>query len=209
METKKWLGAIAIILLAICQLPLSSCSRKLHTETSLSEHYGEKTYDQPVTTQHLKVDIAPAANTLYARNTPEGKDRSDLSASRIIETARNYIGIPHCMGGFTTRCMDCSGMVMIVFAEHGITLPHNAQEQSKYGELIQRKEDLREGDLVFFKESYKTTRYITHSGIYVGDGRFIHASVSEGVTITSLDDKWWKDKYVFGTRILMQQKKRN
>ncbi len=53
----------------------------------------------------------------------------------------------------------------------------------------------------FFIRSYKTHHFITHSGIYVGDNKFIHTSSKNGVTITSLDDPWWNEKFIFGTRI--------
>lgn len=123
-------------------------------------------------------------------------------AEKIIATAKEYLGVPHCMGGISTRCIDCSGLVMVVFEEFGIQLPHNAQEQSKHGIIIKEKKDLRKGDLLFFHGSYKTSRFITHSAIYMGDNKFIHTSSGNGVSITHLTDPWWKDKYVFGTRLL-------
>jgi cell wall-associated NlpC family hydrolase len=91
---------------------------------------------------------------------------------------------------------------MIVFEEFGISLPHNAQGQSKYGTLIKSRDNLRKGDIVFFHGSYKTSNYITHSGIYAGDNKFIHTSSGKGVTITSMDDSWWKGKFAFGSRII-------
>ena len=105
------------------------------------------------------------------------------------------------MGGTTRKCMDCSGLLVAVFARYDIRLPHNSEEQAKYGRLIAVKDELRKGDLVFFIRSYKTQRFITHSGIYLGNNEFIHASSTNGVTITSLDDNWWKGKFIFGTRV--------
>jgi cell wall-associated NlpC family hydrolase len=61
---------------------------------------------------------------------------------------------------------------------------------------------LKKGDLVFFIRSYETHHFITHSGIYLGDNKFIHTSSKKGVTITSLSDTWWKERYIFGTRVL-------
>ena len=119
----------------------------------------------------------------------------------IIATALEYLGVPHCMGGRTSRCMDCSGLLVAVFASHNILLPHNSEEQARYGRIIPGMEELMAGDLVFFVRSYRTNRLITHSGIYAGDGRFIHASTSRGVTVTSLYDPWWNERFVFGTRI--------
>ncbi|MHC1732186.1 MAG: C40 family peptidase [Bacteroidales bacterium] len=125
-----------------------------------------------------------------------------VTAAAIIETARGYIGVPHCMGGTTSRCMDCSGLIFRVFSTHGITLPHNSEEQARYGQIITEREMLIPGDLLFFVRTYNTSRLITHSGIYVGEGRFIHTSSSRGVITTSLNDPWWSQRYLFATRIL-------
>jgi cell wall-associated NlpC family hydrolase len=105
------------------------------------------------------------------------------------------------MGGTSRKCMDCSGLLMTVFATHNIQLPHNSEEQARYGTIISGMDELRKGDLVFFIRTYKTNSFITHSGIYLGDGNFIHTSSSKGVTITSLNNSWWADKFIFGTRV--------
>lgn len=120
----------------------------------------------------------------------------------IIETARGYLGVPHCMGGTTAKCMDCSGFVFRVFATNGIILPHSSEEQARYGKIVPEKDLLIPGDLVFFIRTYSTSRVITHSGIYLGDGSFIHASSSQGVTVTSLNDPYWNVRYIFATRLL-------
>lgn len=202
---------ILFLLLAVSQAG-TFCTRKLHPD--IPEHRditGNKMPAGNIT--DINDSFSAEKNTGIEINSKrklqELKDSSmvrDIEtiqlADKIIATAREYLGIPHCMGGITTRCLDCSGFVMIVFDRYGIDLPHNAQEQSKFGSMIKDKKDLSKGDLVFFHGSYKTTRYITHSGIYIGDNQFIHTSVGKGVTVTSLDDSWWKNKYVFGTRII-------
>jgi cell wall-associated NlpC family hydrolase len=128
-------------------------------------------------------------------------DTGKTSPDDIIQTARKYLGVPHCMGGTTMKCMDCSGLLVTVFAAHNIHLPHNSEEQARYGIIIAGMDELRKGDLVFFVRSYKTNRLITHSGIYIGSNQFIHTSSSKGVTITSLSNSWWEEKFFFGTRI--------
>ena len=77
-----------------------------------------------------------------------------------------------------------------VFRKYGVSLPHNSEEQARYGKIIPGVKDLRKGDLVFFIRSYKTDNFITHSGICIGNNEFIHTSTSRGVTITSLNDLW-------------------
>jgi cell wall-associated NlpC family hydrolase len=125
-----------------------------------------------------------------------------VTVAAIIETARGYLGVPHCMGGTTSRCMDCSGLIFRVFSIHGIALPHNSEEQARYGQIITEREMLIPGDLLFFVRTYNTSRLITHTGLYVGEGRFIHTSSSRGVITTSLNDPWWSQRYLFATRIL-------
>lgn len=128
-------------------------------------------------------------------------ETKNTNITEFIKTAHKYLGTPHCMGGNTKKCTDCSGFLMAVFAEHHVNLPHNSQEQARYGKMILSKNKLQKGDLVFFTNTYATSSYITHAGIYLGNNTFIHASSSKGVTITSLDNSWWEDKYVFGTRV--------
>jgi lipoprotein Spr len=134
-------------------------------------------------------------------------DRKELetgatTSDEIIASAMDFLGVPHCMGGTTRECIDCSGLLFAVFSGFGIKLPHGSQEQAWYGHVITGRDNLVKGDLVFFKDSYLTSRFITHSGIYIGDNRFIHASASRGVVITSMDDPYWQRRFVFGTRVL-------
>jgi murein DD-endopeptidase / murein LD-carboxypeptidase len=119
----------------------------------------------------------------------------------LIRTAREFLGTPYCMGGTTTRCMDCSGLTQASFAVHKIALPHRSQDQARYGRIILNRNALKPGDLVFFTKSYDTSDYITHVGIFIGNNRFIHASTSSGVIISPLENPWWSQRYVFGTRV--------
>lgn len=126
-----------------------------------------------------------------------GRTKSD----QVIRTAEKFLGTPHCMGGTTNRCMDCSGLTHTSFAAHRIELPRRSQDQARYGSIIFERHALRRGDLVFFTRSYNTPDYITHVGIYLGNGRFIHAATSSGVIVTPLDNPWWSQRFVFGTRV--------
>lgn len=120
---------------------------------------------------------------------------------KIIRTAEKYLGTPHCMGGITKKCMDCSGLTYVAFSKHNIILPRISQEQARYGKLIYNPGDLKKGDLVFFTKSYATSAFITHVGIYIGNNSFIHASTTNGVVVTPFDNPWWSQRFVFGTRV--------
>jgi cell wall-associated NlpC family hydrolase len=178
---------ILVLLLVLYQLLNSSCSRKIYPEASIP-------------------NISNSAEKQKLRNFMKGGvekslDTHNVTPDDLIETARKYLGVPHCMGGTSMKCIDCSGLLVTVFASHGIRLPHNSEEQARYGTIITDTGKLKKGDLVFFIRSYRTTRFITHSGIYVGDNKFIHTSTSLGVTITLLNDPWWQERFLFGTRI--------
>ena len=183
----KTKGKFIILLVAVSQLLITYCSKQLYPELSFQniESQAEK--------KKLKDFMGAGTEKWISTHT--------TTANEIIETAQNYLGVPHCMGGTTMKCMDCSGLLVTVFAEHGIHLPHNSEEQARYGKIIAGMDELIKGDLVFFIRTYKTHHFITHSGIYVGNNKFIHTSSKNGVTITSLNDPWWNEKFIFGTRL--------
>lgn len=125
----------------------------------------------------------------------------EYDEEKAIALAKSFLGTPHKMGGTTHKGMDCSGLVMTVHKKLSIQLPRSSHEQARYGIVIPQKEALERGDLVFFYNSYTTKNFITHSGIYLGDGNFIHTSTSKGVMISRLDDIYWGEKYLFATRL--------
>jgi len=181
-------GRFIVLLVVVCQLVITSCYRQLYPEQSFQNI--ESKADRNKLNDFLSTGIEKGMNTKTA------------SADEIIETAEKYLGVPHCMGGTTMKCMDCSGLLVTVFARLGIDLPHNSEEQARYGKIINRTDELRKGDLVFFIRTYETRHFITHSGIYAGNNKFIHVSSKNGVIFTSINDPWWNQKFIFGTRIL-------
>lgn len=101
------------------------------------------------------------------------------SASRVIVTAEDYIGVPYKWGGTSpTTGFDCSGYVRYVYAQQGVRLPRTSREQAGAGRgVTARVSSLRQGDLMLFAESRKP---ISHVAIYAGGGRIIHSSSSGG-----------------------------
>lgn len=128
-------------------------------------------------------------------------DTGRKKPKQIIRSAEKYLGTPHCMGGTTKKCLDCSGLTYIAFAANKITIPRKSQDQARYGKIILDKADLKNGDLVFYTRTYNSPDYITHVGIYLGNNSFIHASTSKGVVITEIQNPWWSERFVFGTRV--------
>ena len=136
--------------------------------------------------------VIPSASAL-------GGGNPTVTGSQIVATARRYIGVPYVWGGNTPSGFDCSGYVKYVFNLHGITLPRTSKEQWTVGTSVSRS-DLRPGDQVFFANTYTTG--ISHLGIYVGNNQFIHASSSNGVIISSLDNTYWAPRYHGAKRIV-------
>lgn len=128
-------------------------------------------------------------------------DTSAYNTEQIIAWSKTYLGTPHRMRGTTKKGIDCSGLMMVVHAKYGIKLPHSSHEQARFGKVIPTRDELKEGDLVFFYNSYNSANFITHAGMYIGNNRFIHASASSGVIISSMDDKYWSKRYLFATRL--------
>ena len=151
--------------------------------------------------QGIKADglIGPATySALLGRDMPDITHSAGYLANSIISSSMNYIGVPYVFGGTSPYGFDCSGYVQYVFAKAGISIPRTADVQYDFGTPISTTE-LVPGDLVFF-ETY--TYGASHVGIYLGDGNFIHASSSQGVTINSLSQAYYSSHYIGARRIL-------
>jgi cell wall-associated NlpC family hydrolase len=126
-------------------------------------------------------------------------DPLPASAGDTIEkTAAGYLGIPYRFGGNSSSGIDCSSFVQHVFREHSIDLPRTAREQSKVGSDV-APGDLKKGDLVFF---HTYASYPSHVGIYLGDGKMIHASSAKGeVTVSDMNTDYYRSRFVGARRI--------
>jgi cell wall-associated NlpC family hydrolase len=134
---------------------------------------------------------------------PDG-DAPDEPAPAIDSTAlmrviSEYLGAPYKHGGESGEGMDCSAFTRSVFEKaFSIDLPRSTDRQYATGRKIRRK-NIARGDLVFFN----TTGHIpSHVGIYIGEGMFAHASVNEGVTLSSLASRYYARRYTGARRIL-------
>ena len=106
----------------------------------------------------------------------------------IASISKRYIGVPYVWGGVTPRGFDCSGFVQYVLRQGGYDIGRTVTLQYIDTNII-LKENASPGDLVFFQNTY--TSGLSHVGIYMGDDKFIHASSSKGVTISSLNETYW------------------
>lgn len=133
----------------------------------------------------------------YVRTGTAPAQTPSASAAQIIEIAKRYIGTPYVYGGSSPSGFDCSGFVKYVFAQAGISLPRTADVQATVGTYVSY-ENLQPGDLVCFGGNS-----ITHIGIYVGNGQYIHSPrTGYTVCIASLTERYRAGTFRFGRRIL-------
>ncbi|MDD4702604.1 MAG: NlpC/P60 family protein [Desulfovibrio sp.] len=123
------------------------------------------------------------------------------SGQQLLRKARSAIGTPYVRGGTTPDGFDCSGFVCWTYKSVGVKLPRTAREQSVIGQRITNVEDMRAGDIVAFRHP----RRGYHTGIYVGDGKFIHSPRKRTkVRVNSLDDPYFKNTFLGARRVKVE-----
>ncbi len=122
-------------------------------------------------------------------------------SQQLLRKARSAIGTPYVRGGTTPDGFDCSGFVCWTYKSVGVQLPRTAREQSVIGQRITKVEDMRAGDIVAFRHP----RRGYHTGIYVGDGKFIHSPRKRTkVRVNSLDDPYFKTTFLGARRVKVE-----
>ena len=123
----------------------------------------------------------------------------NTTVDKLISLAKSKIGNSYMPAKAGPDHFDCSGFVYYLFKENGISIPRSSLPQSKSGEKL-RREELKEGDILFFDTANR--KHINHSGVYLGNGKFIHSSSGKayGVTISKLDKGFYLDKFRWGIR---------
>jgi len=140
-----------------------------------------------------RLDSSPPTNSAPASDVPDGAAPPPTHGG-VVGIAMQCLGTPYVWGGASPSGFDCSGFVMYVFAQIGVSLPHNAAMMYGYGTPVSRTQ-LAPGDLVFFNG-------LSHMGIYIGGGQFIHSPhTGDVVKISSLGDSWYSSTYVGARRI--------
>lgn len=135
---------------------------------------------------------------LLGKSMPAVVHGSNYITRTIVDGSMQYLGVPYVFGGTTPSGFDCSGYVQYVFANAGISLPRTADVQFNCGTPVSSGE-LLPGDLVFFS-TYEAGP--SHVGIYLGDGQFINASSSRGVSVAPLTTGYWGACYIGARRVM-------
>ncbi len=145
---------------------------------------------QQAPAQALSSTVAPVASSSGSVSVGPAPPATHSS---VVAIAERYLGVPYVWGGASPAGFDCSGLVMYVFAQVGVSLPHSSYAQYGMGSPVSR-DQLQPGDLVFFDG-------LGHEGIYVGGGQFIHAPHTGDVVKISSISGWYASTYVGARRI--------
>jgi len=128
---------------------------------------------------------------------PLGKWNNPEERSLLVRVVKTFLGVPYKLGGSTLKGIDCSAFVRKIYEVFNIQLPRTTREQFSIGKKVQ-KNQLEEGDLVFFRERGNRA----HVGIYVGENQFVHASsYSREVKIDYLDTPYYSKRFLRGVRV--------
>ena len=134
----------------------------------------------------------------------KNKKKPTSKVDRIVANALKYKGVRYKFGGTTKKGMDCSGVIYVAYGSQNVQLPRVSRDMAKRGKKVTLSK-VKKGDLLFFRTN-KTRRRINHVGLVVsnkkGQIRFVHATSSRGVIVSSLSERYWKKAFVKATKIL-------
>ena len=120
---------------------------------------------------------------------------------QIAQLSQKYIGVPYVYGGTSPKGFDCSGFTQYVYREAGISINRTAKTQLQ-NTVIVSKEEMQPGDLVIFSNT-GGGGFASHTGIYLGNGKLIHASATKGVIIVDLDSTYFAQHYQCSRRVIL------
>ncbi len=141
------------------------------------------------------IDVSDPPKKIVINTEVKSKTTSNVGTS-IANFAKSLIGKPYVFGSTGPNSFDCSGFVYYVFKNFGINLPRTSQSQAYVGTRVSKNE-LQPGDLIF-SNTYSS---LSHVGVYIGNGQFVHAANSgTGVTISGVSDSYYGPRYAWATR---------
>lgn len=175
-------------------------SRKAYASKRARTKYAAQTQKKQAVAQPVAQPVAaqpeaaePSTSTTQTVNQP-----AEDSRTKLVRTALAYRGARYRRGGTSRGGFDCSGFTRYVYAKYGVRLPHSSAAQARLGTRISKSE-LRQGDLVFF-HTYR--RGVSHVGIYIGNGNFVHAATyGRGVRVDALNSSYYAKRYVCARRV--------
>lgn len=187
-----WMG-MGILLLTGCDSLKAFMARDLEEEDFI---IGQLYVDEMV--NETPVIARPVDNASGGGSNPLGLSYSPGDNRQLYEAINSWLGVPYKYGGTDRNGIDCSAFVGVIYKQvYGISLNRTANDMTRNVTFI-AKSQLREGDLVFFNNSKGK---VSHVGIYLKEGLFAHASTSNGVSVSRLDNTYWQKHFYKGGRV--------
>ena len=196
-----WLGAHDSVESLDCKLHIDIAQVQA-TEIILTLSYDEKCeVIMDENSSQIKL-ISKHIDDSNSSSDQNSKNNSILPTDKIaglITLAKSKLGNSYATAKAGPDHFDCSGFVYYLFKTNDIVIPRSSLAQSKVGKHLNRKE-IKKGDILFFDTANR--HHVNHSGIYLGDGKFIHSSSGKayGVTISELDRGFYRDRFLWGIR---------
>jgi len=164
---------------------------------ALSQHHESDEIAQILASRSASVEKPSTVQLKYAELLKT--DLESLPNQQLLQSVDEWYGVRYRTGGNSKKGVDCSGFSVAVYAAvYGIMLPRVSREQYRISRKISTTE-LKEGDLVFFDT--RGGGRVSHVGIYLGNNKFIHASVSKGVMVSDLFHSYYLKRFIGGGRI--------
>ena len=171
----------------------SATSNKTTTNSSATNNTTSTTKTNSSTTSNKTAESSKNTTTTEKKTETETSTKSKVTGSDIVAYAKKFLGYKYVYGTAGPKTFDCSGFTSYVYKHFGYSLNRTSSGQRSNGKAV-KKADLQPGDIVCFSG---------HVGIYIGDGKFIHAANSrKGVIISSLSESYYKKKYITARRII-------
>lgn len=186
----NWTRLFCVAALAIATLALSSCSLHKRTPKSSTKPSAQSSTPKPNNAGESNIKKKYAAEL--------GVAPQDLKNEKLYVFIDEWKGVPYKYGGTTKTGIDCSGFIGILYREvYSINLPRTTSEISQNSKPIS-KSNLNEGDIVIFDINGKKG---SHVGVYLINGKFVHASTSKGVIISDLENPYYQKAFSRGGKI--------
>jgi len=189
-------GKVLKALLLVLVLFMTACSQ--NQNTLKVKELNSEVKDQNKTT----LDLTTLSSELITENQTETWVPLQIE-DEVEWNAKELLGKKYVWGATGPNTYDCSGFTQKIYDDLGIKIPRVSREQAKHGRLLQF-EDLKKGDLVFFQTNRRRPGLVTHVGIYLGNGDFIHASsgAKKIVICNFKKDCFYKKRFLWGRRVI-------